>query len=197
MASSSRSLAGGGVAGSALAWSRRSATPGELTACTTGMPRSRVAIRAGSPLVQLTACTTSGRSRRQRARSGSLNAGTRASSSASPRLPTAPTGMCTTRRPPGSARSGTSGGRFCASTVTLCPCRARIRVSSLSPAPSGRGSAPARRCRGWHTARRWRSSSGASWRANLRHGVLPWRRKMMPDPHAPQLHHVANSVPAS
>ena len=110
MASSSRSLAGGGVAGSALAWSRRSATPGELDACATGMPRSRVAIRAGSPLVQLTACTTSGRSRRQRARSGSLNAGTRASSSASPRLPAAPTGMCTTRRPPpGSARSGTSG----------------------------------------------------------------------------------------
>ena len=53
MASSSRSLAGGGVAGSALAWSRRSATPSELNACTTGMPRSRVAIRAGSPLVQL------------------------------------------------------------------------------------------------------------------------------------------------
>ena len=42
--------------------------------------------QGGSPLVQLTACTTSGRSRRQRARSGSPNAGTRASSSASPRL---------------------------------------------------------------------------------------------------------------
>ena len=110
MASSGRSLAGGGVAGSALVWFRRSVTPGELNACTTGMPRSRVAIRAASPLVQLTACTTSGRSRRQRARGGSLNAGTRASSSASPRLPAAPTGMCTTRRPPPSpARSGTSG----------------------------------------------------------------------------------------
>ena len=107
MASSSRSLAGGGVAGSALAWSRRSATPGELNACTTGMPRSRITIRAGSPLVQLTAVMTSGRSRRQRAGSGSLNAGTRASSSVSPRLAAAPTGMCTTRRPPpGSARSG-------------------------------------------------------------------------------------------
>jgi hypothetical protein len=49
MASFSRSLAGGGVAGSALAWFRRSATPGELNARTTGMPRSRVAIRAGEP----------------------------------------------------------------------------------------------------------------------------------------------------
>ena len=37
---------------------------------------------------------------------------------------------------------------FCAYTVTLCPCRARIRVSSLSPASSGRGLAPARGCRG-------------------------------------------------
>lgn len=33
--------------------------------------------------------------------------------------------------------------------------------------------------------------------ANLRHGVLPGRRKMMPDPHALQRRHVANSVPAS
>ena len=86
---------------------------------------------------------------------------------------------------------------FCAYTVTLCPCRARIRVSSLSPASSGRGLASARGCRGWHAARRWRSSSGASWLANLRHGVLPGRRKMMPDPHALQRRHVANSVPAS
>jgi hypothetical protein len=37
---------------------------------------------------------------------------------------------------------------FCAYTVTLCSCRARIRVSSLSPASSGRGLAPARGCRG-------------------------------------------------
>ena len=48
MVGSSRSLAGGGVAGSALAWSRRSATSSELNACTTGIPRSRVTIRAGA-----------------------------------------------------------------------------------------------------------------------------------------------------
>lgn len=43
MASSSRSLAGGGVAGSALAWSRRSAAPSELDAL-----RNRDAEIAGS-----------------------------------------------------------------------------------------------------------------------------------------------------
>jgi hypothetical protein len=58
MAGSSRILAGGAEE----AWSRRSATPSELNDCTTGMPRSRAAASAASPLVQRTACTTSGRS---------------------------------------------------------------------------------------------------------------------------------------
>ena len=61
---------------------------------------------------------------------------------------------------------------LCGYTVTLSPCRARIRVSSPGPVSSGRGLAPAR-VQGWHAARRWRSSLGCLLAANLRHGALP------------------------
>src|SRR6185437_7916053 len=63
---------------------RRSATLSELNSWTTGIPRSRAAASAASPLVQASACTTSGRSLSQRLRSGPLKAVTRWSRSASP-----------------------------------------------------------------------------------------------------------------
>jgi hypothetical protein len=122
MASSSRSLAGGGVAGSALAWSplrdaRRAECLHNRDAEIAGSHQG------GSPLVQLTVCTTSGRSRRQRARRGSLNAGTRASGSA-----------CRPRRP-GCARRA---GRRRVRRDPARPADASARTRSPC-APAGRG----------------------------------------------------------